>query len=446
MYDNSPIVAISTATGKGAIGIVRVSGKDLSTLMMNLFGKKLDNRRVYYLPFKNTENLIIDKGIAIFFKSPKSFTGEDILELQCHGGIVVIHEILNLCIDHGRDIGVRISEPGEFTKRAFLNGRIDLAQAEAIADIIDAVSIEASRSALIALSGEPSRAINALSDDIMKLRVIVEANIDFSEEDIILIEKNKILASLEKTSQNLLTFIKKTKQGITLKNGINVVIAGEPNVGKSSLLNALSEEEVAIVTDIPGTTRDKIINEISINGILINIIDTAGIRESNDYIENIGIKKSLEEIEKADLILLIQDITKPQKPNIIFPNGIPIITVLNKSDIIEKNFCIAKNDDLLISATKKIGLDLLREKILETIGLNKTEESRWISRERHLFCLIDSLEHIQTAITYTLDKNPQIDLIAEELRLSHKNLSKITGQFTTEDILDNIFSKFCIGK
>ncbi|WBF65553.1 MAG: tRNA uridine-5-carboxymethylaminomethyl(34) synthesis GTPase MnmE [Candidatus Kinetoplastibacterium crithidii] len=446
MYDNSPIVAISTATGKGAIGIVRISGKDLSILMINLFGKKLDDRRVYYLPFKNTENLIIDKGIAIFFKSPKSFTGEDILELQCHGGIVVIHEILNMCIDHGKDIGVRISEPGEFTKRAFLNGRIDLAQAEAIADIIDAVSIEASRSALIALSGEPSRVINALSDEIMELRIIVEANIDFSEDDIILIEKDKILASLEKISKKLITFIQKTKQGITLKNGINVVIVGEPNVGKSSILNALSEEEIAIVTNIPGTTRDKIINEISINGILINIIDTAGIRKSNDYIENIGIKKSLEEIEKADLILLVQDITTPKKPNIILPKGIPIITVLNKADIIETKFPIAKNDELLVSATKKIGLELLREKILETIGLNKTEESRWISRERHLFCLVDSLENIKTAIIYTSEKNPQVDLIAEELRLSHKNLAKITGKFATDDILDNIFSKFCIGK
>ncbi|AGF47300.1 tRNA modification GTPase [Candidatus Kinetoplastibacterium desouzaii TCC079E] len=446
MYDDSPIAAISTAEGKGAIGIVRISGKDLSLIMLNLFGRILNNRHVYYLPFKNKNNYIIDKGIVFFCKSPESYTGEDVLELQGHGGNIVIHEILSMCLDAGAENKIRLANPGEFTKRAFLNGRIDLAQAEAISDLIDAVSIEAAKSAMLSLSGEPSKRIHEITEELIKTRVIIEANIDFPEEDIIFIQKKQILESLEQIKKNLLLFIETTKKGIIIKNGINVVIAGEPNVGKSSILNALSEEEIAIVTPIAGTTRDKISNKITINGILINIIDTAGIRESNDQIEKIGIRKSLEEISKADLILHIKDISNQNNnDNLIkFPSNTPVLEIFNKIDLVNK---IANNDNILfVSATEKIGIDSIKNKILEIVGLDKLEETRWIARERHLFSLNQSLEHLKTSLDYLSEQELRIDLIAEELRLSHKELCYITGHFTTENMLDNIFSNFCIGK
>ncbi|AGF48722.1 tRNA modification GTPase [Candidatus Kinetoplastibacterium oncopeltii TCC290E] len=449
MLKDLPIIAIATAHGPGGIGIIRISGKELLPLMLNLFKKELEERIVHYLTLRDIDQEIIDKVIVIFFKSPRSFTGEDVLEIQCHGGMVIQHQILDTCIIKGKNIGVRLADPGEFTRRAFLNGKIDLIQAEAISDLINSSSIAAAKSAIKTLSGSLSSIIKDISNEIIDLRVLIEANLDFPEEDISNLQKKDISISLESIKLKLNKLISKVKDNLILKNGINVVLAGQPNAGKSSLLNALSEEEIAIVTPLAGTTRDKVSNTIYIKGILVNITDTAGIRNSNDIIEKKGIEKSLDAINSADIVLHVIDSSKRNETMELYinkkiPNNTNIIKIYNKSDILDKknqNCC----DGILVSSKNGNGLDLIKKEILKKIESKSSNEDAFSTRERHYHAIQESIEHIEIAISYT-QENFLLDILAEELRLSHLNLCDITGQFTSEDMLEKIFSSFCIGK
>lgn len=449
MLKDVPIVAIATSHGPGGIGIIRISGKELLPIILNLFKKELEERIAHYLILRDVDQEIIDTVIAIFFKSPRSFTGEDVLEIQCHGGMVIQHQILDTCILKGKKFGVRLANPGEFTRRAFLNGKIDLIQAEAISDLINSSSIAAARSAVKTLSGSLSSIINDISNEVIELRVLLEANLDFPEEDISHIQKKEISISLESIKLKLNKLISKVKNNLILKNSINVVLAGQPNAGKSSLLNALSEEEIAIVTPLAGTTRDKVSNAIYIKGILVNIIDTAGIRNSNNIIEKKGIEKSWDAIMNADIVLHVIDSNKRDKNIELYidkkiPENTPIIKIYNKSDILDE-----KNQDyydgILVSSKNGNGLDLLKKEILKKIESRLPNEDAFSTRERHYHAIQEALEHIEIAISYT-QENFLLDVLAEELRLSHLNLCDITGQFTSEDMLEKIFSSFCIGK
>ena len=310
MSVHAPIAAIATAPGRGGIGVVRVSGADLSGLVRKLFQRDLTPRHAHYLPFKSMDGELLDEGIALYFRAPHSYTGEDVLELQGHGGPAVLRRVLDSCLAAGRDQGLRLAEPGEFTRRAFLNDRMDLAQAEAVADLIDASSV-AARGAMASLSGEFSARVNDLSDRIIHLRMLVEATLDFPEEEIDFLEKYQARPTLDALAADLGRLIAQGRQGVILREGLHVVLAGQPNVGKSSLLNALAGDDIAIVTPIAGTTRDKVVQEIHIDGVPLHIVDTAGLRETEDTVESIGIARSWQEIERADLILHLQDATQP---------------------------------------------------------------------------------------------------------------------------------------
>ncbi|AGF49449.1 tRNA uridine-5-carboxymethylaminomethyl(34) synthesis GTPase MnmE [Candidatus Kinetoplastidibacterium galati] len=449
MLKDLPIIAIATAHGSAGVGVIRISGKELLPLMLNLFKKELKERIVHYLNLTDIDQEIIDKAIVIFFKSPRSFTGEDVLEIQCHGGMVVQHQIIDTCILKGKDIGLRLANPGEFTRRAFLNGKIDLIQAEAISDLINSSSIAAARSAIKTLSGSLSSIINDISSEIINLRVLIEANLDFPEEDISNLQKKEIIISLESIKIKLIKLVSKVSDSLILKNGINIVLAGQPNVGKSSLLNALSEEEIAIVTPLAGTTRDKVSSAIYIKGILVNIIDTAGIRNSNNIIEKKGIEKSWEAIKNADIVLHVIDSNKRDEDTELYiskkiPEHTHIIKIYNKSDIIDKkngNYC----DGILVSSKNGNGLDLIKKRNTKKITSSSSNEDSFSTRERHYYAIKEALEHIEVAMSYT-QENFLLDILAEELRLSHIELCNITGQFTSEDMLEKIFSSFCIGK
>ncbi|AFZ83354.1 tRNA modification GTPase [Candidatus Kinetoplastibacterium blastocrithidii TCC012E] len=449
MLKNVPIVAIATAHGSGGIGIIRISGKELLPLMLSLFKKEIKERTVNYLTLIDNDQEIIDNVIVIFFKAPRSFTGEDVIEIQCHGGMVTQHQILDICILKGKDIGVRLANPGEFTKRSFLNGKIDLIQAEAISDLINSSSIAAARSSIKTMSGSLSLVINDISNEIINLRVLLEANLDFPEEDITDLQKKDIYVSLVSIKSKLSKLKSKIKNNLILKNGINIVLTGRPNSGKSSLLNALSEEEIAIVTPLAGTTRDKVSNAIYIKGVMVNIIDTAGIRHSNNLIEKKGIEKSWEAIENADIVLHVIDSNTGDDNTEYYINKkiskkTNVIKIYNKSDLLYK-----KNHDyydgILVSSKSGAGLDFLKKEILKKIEYKTSDEDAFSTRERHFHAVQEALEHIEIAISYT-QENLFLDILAEELRLSHCNLCEITGQFTSEDMLEKIFSSFCIGK
>lgn len=446
----APIVAIATAPGRGGIGVVRVSGPDLSTLTRRLFQRELTPRHAHYLPFTAENGEHLDEGIALYFRAPQSYTGEDVLELQGHGGPAVLRRILDRCLQAGADLGVRLAGPGEFTRRAFLNDRMDLAQAEAVADLIDASSVAAARGAMASLSGEFSAHVNALSDRIVHLRMLVEATLDFPEEEIDFLEKYQARPTLEALSADLDALIAQARQGVILREGLHVVLAGKPNVGKSSLLNALAGDDIAIVTPIAGTTRDKVVQEIHIDGVPLHIVDTAGLRETEDTVESIGIARTWKEIERADVILHLQDATQPADEldaQIVarLPARTPLLTVFNKVDLLDKPF-VPGPEQLGISAREGAGLDVLREKLLALAGWNPGAESPWLARERHLRALQDAADHLTIATEHAAQDDRVLDLFAEELRLAHDSLSSITGRFTSEDLLGEIFSSFCIGK
>lgn len=463
LFDNTmiasstdPVIAIATAPGRGGIGVIRLSGRSLAPLVQVLFpGQNLKARHAHYLPFSTADGETLDAGIVLFFKAPHSYTGEDVLELQGHGGPAVLRRVLNHCLTtaaaHG--LPLRLAEPGEFTQRAFLNDRMDLAQAEAVADLINASSEAAARGAMASLSGRFSGLVNALADRIVHLRMLVEATLDFPEEEIDFLEKYQAHERLDGLRAELDHLLQQARQGMILREGLHVVLAGQPNVGKSSLLNALAGDDIAIVTPIAGTTRDKVVQQIHIEGVPLHIIDTAGLRQTDDTVESIGIERSWAEIAKADVILHLQDARASQDPldsDIArrLPAATPVLNVINKIDLLENGALPsdATENTLGVSARTGAGLDALRQRLLDIAGWSPGGESPWLARERHLKALEQAREHLALADEHASHTDQVLDLFAEELRLAHETLASITGEFTSDDLLGEIFSSFCIGK
>ena len=434
------IVAQSTPKGRGGIHVIRVSGALVKEIIYRLFGTELKPREATFLPFCNQLGELIDEGLAIFFENPHSFTGEDVLELQGHGNPIVV----DILIQHLIYLGARLARPGEFSERAFLNNKIDLTQAEAIADLIDAQSIQAAKLAMRSMQGDFSKAVNQISEELVTLRTHLEATIDFVDDEIDELQIQDIRTQLNDILNRIILLQHKAKQGSVLKEGIRIAIAGKPNVGKSSLLNRLSQNEVAIVTPIPGTTRDVLHNDILIHNIPIHIMDTAGIRESDDLIEQEGIRRAQEAIQHADIVLEVLDATCdttiPMKTN--------MIVIRNKIDLLnEKSELIERDSYFVVSLSAKTGegLDLLKNAIQLKVGMHDQTEGLYLARRRHLEALSQSCGYLKNAIQQT-NLSATCDLIAEELRLAHQSLNEITGKFTTDDLLGRIFSTFCIGK
>ncbi len=455
---NDTIVASATSPGNASVGIIRVSGPNASLISEILIGHVPEPRKADYVPFKDINGQIIDRGIALFFKAPNSFTGEDVLEFQGHGGSVLIQMMLDNCLATNK---ARLAKPGEFSEQAFLNDKMDLAQAEAIADLINASSEQAALSAVRSLSGEFSTIVNQLVTSIIHLRMYVEAAIDFPEEEINFLADEKIKNALEKIISEHQTTLNLAQQGRLLRDGMHVVIIGKPNAGKSSLLNALSGTDSAIVTDIEGTTRDVIREHINIDGMPLHIIDTAGIREAKDKVEKIGIDRTYEEIRRADRVLLVLDATM-QNANEISSNfsdlhNLSILQHLSneKNLSIIRNKCDMTNESIgvkdgklttiNISAKNNLGIDLVKKHLKECMGYQQVGEDQIIARKRHITCLEASFEHVMKG-QQQLTENMAGELLAEELRISQQFLNEITGEFTSDDLLGEIFSSFCIGK
>jgi tRNA modification GTPase len=440
------IAAIATAPGRGGVGIVRVSGAALGEFARSLTGKTLMPRHVHYANFGDAAGEVIDQGLALFFPAPHSFTGEDVLELHGHGGPVVMQMLLRRCVE----LGARLAEPGEFTRRAFLNDKLDLAQAESVADLIDAGSEAAARSALRSLSGAFSTEIRRLVEQLINLRMLVEATLDFPEEDIDFLEAANARGKLAEIREQLERVQATARQGALLREGMHVVLIGQPNVGKSSLLNALAGEEVAIVTDIAGTTRDTVRELIQLDGVPMHIIDTAGLRETHDTVERIGIERTWAAVDKADLALLLIDsregITEHDR-NILsrLPPRLPRVHVFNKIDLTGEAAGLAKEDGhpvVRLSAKAHAGLAELKQLLLKMVGWGGSDAGVFLARERHLDAIRRASGHLDTAALVWR----QVELFAEELRLAQTALSSVTGEFSADDLLGEIFSRFCIGK
>ncbi len=463
-----PIAAIATAPGRGGVGIVRVSGRGLAGWVRGLLGRELRPREATYLPFCDAQGAAIDHGLALFFPAPHSYTGEDVLELQAHGGPVVLQLLLARCLASGLEPqgalaaaalpGLRLAQPGEFTERAFLNGKLDLAQAEAIADLIDASTEAAARSASRSLSGDFSREIGVLREALVHLRMLVEATLDFPEEEIDFLQKADARGQLQRLQMQLAAVQQRTRQGALLREGIKVVIAGQPNAGKSSLLNALAGAELAIVTPIAGTTRDVVQQTIQIEGVPIHVIDTAGLREAEhtaDEVERIGIQRAWGQIENADVVLFLHDLTRLGQAAYAAADAeiarvlqdtcgrtVPVLDVFNKADAVTT----PPHGELFLSAKTGAGLADLRQQLLALAGWQGGGDGLYIARERHLQALLRVGEHLALADEH-LDQHAQaLDLLAEELRLAQNALNEITGAFSSDDLLGVIFSSFCIGK
>ncbi len=443
---NDAIAALATPAGRGGVAVVRVSGPDLYSLLRGLTHAKVLPRQATLAKFRDAAGATIDHGIALFFPKPQSYTGEDVVELQAHGGPVVVQMLLARCLE----LGARLAEPGEFTKRAFLNDKLDLAQAEGVADLISATTEEAAKCAVRSLDGEFSERINALVLTLTNLRILVEATLDFPEEEIDFIKNSGLRQRLAEVRAAIKCVIDASRQGSLLREGIHVVLAGRPNVGKSSLLNRLAGAERAIVTDIPGTTRDAIRETISIRGVPLHIIDTAGLREAQDPVEKIGIARSHEAIVKADIVLWIADTTRPETRLIDsalierLAVGTPGILVDNKVDLAIPDRGAALPHGVAavdVSAKSGIGLDVLRTAILYAAGWGDGE-GLFLARARHLEALNFCAGHLDAAIALMT----QLELCAEELRLAQQALASITGKVSADDLLGKIFSQFCIGK
>ena len=480
---HDPIAAVATAPGRGAVGIVRISGKNLTALVLAMFGRALLPRHASYLPFCAADGSVIDHGLAIYFPAPHSYTGEDVLEMQAHGGPVVLQMLLSRCIeaatgvDHASGLvclpGLRPAQPGEFTERAFLNDKIDLAQAEAIADLIDANTETAARSAARSLSGEFSRAVTTLLDLLVRLRMLVEATLDFPEEDIDFLHQADAQGQLQVLRQSLEEVMQRAVQGAILREGIKVVIAGQPNAGKSSLLNALAGAELAIVTPVPGTTRDKVSQLIQIDGVPLHVVDTAGLRDALDEVEKIGVERAWAEIYSADAVLFLHDLTRyedlatPQnaidyiardleisrsigqrgiKNQLVGIAGVPVIDVWNKTDMVSVAALSGAPAGVLISAKTGAGLDQLRARLLQLVGWQSVPEGVFMARKRHVHALERVHAQLAMASAQLGATLPALDLLAEDLRQAQLSLGEITGQFTSDDLLGEIFSSFCIGK
>jgi tRNA modification GTPase len=477
-YAKDTIAAVATANGKGGIGVVRVSGPQARQVAKELLSKPIVPRQVLYCDFVDAQNLPIDTGIALFFQGPHSFTGEDVLELQGHGGPVVLNMLLRRVLA----LGVRAADAGEFTQRAFLNDKLDLAQAEAVADLIDAQTEQAVRLANRSLQGVFSKQIQTIVEQVIRLRMLVEATLDFPEEEIDFLEAADARGQLQTILDSMQQLLSRAAQGALLRSGLNVVLAGAPNVGKSSLLNALAGQDIAIVTPIAGTTRDKVVQAINIEGIALNIIDTAGLRETKDTVEQIGIERTWQEIGSADLVLhlqawdqeLVLDETQHTTDSQLATvnadalldsirarlsqaqaRRTPIIQVMNKVDLSANH--LARVETLLdeqnspqtvvhCSARLGLGLDLLKQEILKCVGWQNTGDDLILARERQLVAMRKAHQHTVLAQAHAALGNNRLDLMAEELRLAQALLSSITGQFTADDLLGEIFSRFCIGK
>ena len=451
------IAAIATAPGRGAVGIVRVSGRDLSNVIVALCGKPLLPRMATYLPMLDAHGAAIDHGLAIHFPGPHSYTGEDVLELQAHGGTVVLQLLLARCLEAGAAVGLRVAEPGEFTARAFLNDKLDLAQAEAVSDLIDASTEAAARSASRSLSGGFSAEIHKLRDGLIKLRMLVEATLDFPEEEIDFLRQADAAGQLTRLSVQLTQVMQQTRRGVLLREGIKVVIAGQPNVGKSSLLNALAGAELAIVTPIAGTTRDKVTQTIQIEGVPIHMVDTAGLRPTSDEIERIGIQRTWTEIADADALLFLHDLTRAGDADYEaaeadiasrlpseFQQADRVLHVFNKFDAAPLSH--ATSSGVAISATTGKGLDCLRQELLRRAGWSAGAEGIYTARTRHVQALGRADAHLLSAAAQLQQVPAALDLLAEDLRLAQQALGEITGEFSADDLLGEIFSRFCIGK
>ena len=440
------IAAIATASGAGGIGVVRVSGPAVQLIAAQVLGSCPAPRHASYLDFKQANGDLIDRGIAIFYPNPHSYTGEDVLELQAHGGTALMQILLARCIA----LGARQAEPGEFTRRAYLNDKIDLAQAEAVADVINAATIEAAKSAVRSLSGEFSQRINALLLKLIDLRMFVEACLDFPEEEIDFITQGRVAEKLASIITELNSVFSKAKQGSLLREGINVVLVGQPNVGKSSLMNQLAGEEIAIVTSIAGTTRDTIKNAIQINGVPLHVIDTAGLRETDDEVEKFGIARTWRAAESANIALLLVDaahgITETEKSILArLPQEIRKIWVHNKIDVANELPLVKEINGathIYLSAKTGAGLELLKSHLLKLAGYENNSEGVFMARARHL----EALLKVETHLSIAGQQIKSAELLAEELRISQAALGSITGEFTPDDLLGEIFSKFCIGK
>ncbi|TPG55590.1 tRNA uridine-5-carboxymethylaminomethyl(34) synthesis GTPase MnmE [Ewingella americana] len=454
MSTSETIVAQATPPGRGGVGILRVSGRAASQIAQEILGKLPKPRYADYLPFRDADGSTLDQGIALWFPGPNSFTGEDVLELQGHGGPVILDLLLKRIISLD---GVRIARPGEFSERAFLNDKLDLAQAEAIADLIDASSEQAARSAVNSLQGVFSRRIHHLVEALTHLRIFVEAAIDFPDEEIDFLSDGKIEAQLNTVIDDLDAVRAEARQGSLLREGMKVVIAGRPNAGKSSLLNALAGRETAIVTDIAGTTRDVLREHIHLDGMPLHIIDTAGLREASDEVERIGIERAWNEIEQADLVLFMVDgtTTSATEPAQIWPEfmarlpaTLPLVVVRNKADITGESLSMEKvnaHSLIRLSARTGDGIDLLRDHLKQVMGFNHNMEGGFLARRRHLQALELAAEHLIQGKDQLIGARAG-ELLAEELRMAQLALSEITGEFTSDDLLGRIFSSFCIGK
>lgn len=443
------IAAIATAPGRGGIGVVRVSGRGLAEFAERLTGKPAKPRHAGFVRFLDRDGAAIDEGLLLFFPAPHSFTGEDVVELQGHGGPVVLRLLLNRCVE----LGARLAQPGEFSQRAFLNGKLDLAQAEAVADLIEASTEAAARSAVRSLSGEFSREIQTLSDELIDLRMLVEATLDFPEEEIDFLEQANAAGRLQAVADQLARVQQRASQGALLRSGLNVVLVGQPNVGKSSLLNALAGHERAIVTDVAGTTRDTLRETIQIEGIPLHIIDTAGLRDSDDPIERMGVDLAHREIARADQILLVIDDSDSDASNdaaaLPFNSETPMTFVHNKCDLtgIEPHILEDRdgNTHVHLSARTGAGIELLERHLKASANYAGSEQGGFIARRRHLDALRAATDFIALGLKQLEEANAG-DLAAEELRLAQRALGEITGEVSSDDLLGRIFSSFCIGK
>ncbi len=430
------IAAVATAPGRGGIAVVRMSGPRVPDIARALLGFLPAPRHATLCTARDARGEPIDEGIALYFPAPRSYTGEAVLEFQGHGGPVVMRVLLAACLD----AGARLAEPGEFTRRAFLGGRLDLAQAESVADLIDAASREAARSALRSLSGEFSQAIGTLLARITELRALTEAMLDFPEEEVDTLHREDAARRLAAVRASLEEVLSKSRQGSLLREGIHVVIAGRPNVGKSSLLNRLAGEERAIVTAVPGTTRDLVREDIAIEGVPLRVVDTAGLRETADEVERIGIARARQEAARADILLVVLDASEPVAPDSL-PQGIRSIRVLNKIDLIGRRPSACAGE-VWLSAKTGEGVELLRRALLAAAGWETHGEGVFLARERHLRALEAARERLEAAAT----QQARWEFFAEELRLAQNALSEVTGEFTADDLLGEIFARFCIGK
>lgn len=461
-----PIVAIATAPGRGAVGIVRVSGRGLGPLAMALCGRALQRRHAHYGPFLDARGEPLDHGLALHFPAPHSYTGEDVLELQAHGGPVLLQLLLARCLEAAaepdpasgrpRVPGLRVAEPGEFTERAFLNDKLDLAQAEAVADLIDASTEAAARSAGRSLAGAFSREVETLRERLVELRVLVEATLDFPEEEIDFLQKADARGRLDRVAEALAAVQSRARQGALLREGLHVVLAGQPNVGKSSLLNALAGAELAIVTPVAGTTRDRIAGTIQIEGVPLHLVDTAGLRgehETPDEVERIGMQRSWHAIGEADAVIFLHDLTRRGEAGYDaaereiaarLPAGVAVLDVYNKHDAAPG--VALPREGLALSARTGEGLAALRARLLQQAGWQAGSEGVFVARERHLQALQQTREHVGRAQALVAQADAALELLAEELRLAHDALGTIVGHTTADELLGQIFGRFCIGK